>query len=98
MQYEVETTEEFEAWIEGLADQKARAAIATRIVRVQSGLMGVTRSVGGGVSEIKVDVGPGYRLYFTIRGRKLVLLLTGGDKGSQTRDIKAAKSMVKKLE
>jgi putative addiction module killer protein len=98
MKYDVDSTEAFVEWFEGLADHVARVAITKRIIRAQSGLLGNTRSIGGGVSEMKVDVGPGYRVYYTIRGRKLVLLLTGGDKSSQKRDIKAAKAMVDQLD
>jgi len=98
MEYDVETTEAFDAWLDSLTDDKAAAAIAMRIVRLGAGLLGDVRSLGDGVSEMKVNVGQGYRTYFTIRGRKLVILLMGGTKQTQKRDIKAAKAMVADLE
>ena len=68
-----------------------------RLVRLQSGLFGDAKSVGDGVSELRVDYGPGYRLYFTRCGKVPVVLLCGGDKSSQDRDIKSAKAMVREL-
>lgn len=67
--------------------------IATRIVRVQSGLLGDVSPVGGKVSELRIDFGPGYRIYFTKRGRQLILLLCGGDKSTQSADIRKAQAM-----
>ena len=64
---------------------------------MELGLMGDSRSVGGGVSEAKIDFGPGYRLYYTVRGQTLIILLIGGDKGSQDRDIKYAKDMAARI-
>jgi putative addiction module killer protein len=72
--------------------------MAQRIVRLQAGLFGDAKAVGGGVSELRVDYGPGYRIYFTRRGKILVVLLCGGDKASQRRDIKAAIAMATELE
>jgi putative addiction module killer protein len=72
--------------------------MAQRIVRLQAGLFGDANAVGGGVSELRVDYGPGYRIYFTRRGKILVVLLCGGDKASQRRDIKAAIAMATELE
>ncbi len=89
----VRQTNEFADWIGALADRRARGRIAARIVRIQSGNLGDCRSVGSGVSELRVDVGPGYRVYFTIRQRELVILLCGGDKGSQRRDIVMARRL-----
>ncbi len=77
-----------------MADAKAKRRIAARIVRVEAGNLGDVKSVGGTVSELRVDVGPGYRIYFTIRGRKVVILLCGGDKSSQGKDISRAQRMV----
>lgn len=90
---QVRQTLTFRDWLADLKDQRARNRIAIRIARVEAGLLGDVRAVGEGVSEMRVDYGPGYRLYFTRRGHELILLLCGGDKGSQDRDIRAAKSM-----
>lgn len=91
---DVVSTPAFVAWLEDLADDTARSRITKRIARVELGLFGDAKSVGGGVSEIRVDYGPGYRIYFTRRGAEIVILLCGGDKGSQARDIAKAQSMV----
>jgi putative addiction module killer protein len=93
MAHEVETTEEFDSWLDGLADSKAQEAIATRIVRVQSGLFGDHASVGDKVSELRIHYGPGYRVYYTLRGRVLVILLVGGSKRTQQKDIRRAKEL-----
>lgn len=95
--FEVIQTDEFEAWLEGLRDRQARSQIAKRIVRVQSGLLGDVKPVGDGVSEMRVHHGPGYRLYFVRRGQVVIILLCGGDKGSQARDIERAKEMAKEV-
>jgi len=95
--FEVIQTDEFEAWLEGLRDRQARSQIAKRIVRVQSGLLGDVKPVGEGVSEMRVHHGPGYRLYFVRRGQVVIILLCGGDKGSQARDIERAKEMAKEV-
>jgi putative addiction module killer protein/probable addiction module antidote protein len=82
-------------WLDGLPDRAARGAILARIVRLKRGLFGDRRSVGDRVSELKVDVGQGYRLYYTMSGRTLVLLLCGGSKKTQKADIRKAEAMVK---
>lgn len=88
---EVLETHEFSRWFEGLRDLKARAIIQTRIDRlVLEGNPGQVESVGEGVSEMKIDFGPGYRVYFIEHGEILVVLLAGGDKDTQIRDIKTA--------
>ncbi|MBI4583250.1 MAG: type II toxin-antitoxin system RelE/ParE family toxin [Planctomycetes bacterium] len=79
-----------EEWLDSLPDSRARAKIRARIDRVQLGNFGQCRRAGFGVSEIKVDYGPGYRLYFGLWDLKLVILLCGGDKSSQSKDIKTA--------
>lgn len=89
---------EFKAWLTALTDIPARDAITARILRVQSGLLGDHRSVGKKVSELRVDVGPGYRLYYTKRGLRLILLLCGGDKSRQDNDIGHAQAMVKMMD
>ncbi|MGI4801862.1 MAG: type II toxin-antitoxin system RelE/ParE family toxin [Janthinobacterium lividum] len=87
----------FVTWLEALPDVTARSRIAKRIARVELGLMGDVKSVGGGVSEMRVDHGPGYRIYFTRRGAEIIILLFGGDKGSQARDIVRAQAMAADL-
>jgi putative addiction module killer protein len=96
--YQIETSDEFDAWLDGLRDSIAREAIATRIVRVESGLFGDHDTVGDRVSELRIHVGRGYRAYYTIRGLKIVILLCGGDKRSQKRDIRRAKEMAAALD
>jgi putative addiction module killer protein len=91
--YAVALTDDFEAFLASIKDARVRRAIAARIVRFEAGLFGDVKSVGGKVSEARVDVGPGYRLYYTIRARKLVVLLCGGDKRRQQADIETAKAL-----
>jgi putative addiction module killer protein len=95
---EVRQTSVFREWLEGLADLRAAARIAQRIVRLQSGLFGDVKPVGGSVFELRIDHGPGYRVYFAQRGKVLIMLLCGGDKSSQSRDIKRAKALLTDLE
>lgn len=85
---EIRQTEVFATWLRGLRDRQARARIQVRIDRLQLGLAGDARLVGEGVSELRIDYGAGYRIYFIRRGRELVILLAGGDKRTQDRDIK----------
>lgn len=84
-------------WFHGLRDARAFARIDTRIKRLAAGNPGDVRAVGDGVSELRVDHGPGYRVYFTMRGEVLVILLCGGDKSTQPRDIKRAKALARDL-
>ena len=81
---------EFDHWIERLRDAKARARIQARILRLSMANAGDSKPVGEGVSEMRIDYGPGYRVYFLQHGAELVILLCGGDKSSQDRDIKNA--------
>lgn len=90
---EVRQTRLFRDWLTALRDVTGAKAIKRRIVRVQAGLFGDAKSVGDGVHELRVDYGPGYRVYFARRGVLIVLLLCGGDKGSQDRDIARAKAL-----
>lgn len=90
-------TEEFSAWLHRLRDAKGKAVIVERIQRVARGLQGDVKSVGSGVSELRIKQGPGYRVYFTRRGGELVILLCGGDKSSQDSDIRKAQAMVAAL-
>ena len=94
---DVRATESFHRWISGLRDRTAAAIVSARILRVQQGLLGDVKSVGSGVSELRIDHGPGYRVYFTFKGTALILLLCGGDKSTQAGDIKAAKAMAARL-
>lgn len=80
----------FATWLRSLRDRQARARIQVRIDRLQLGLPGDVRPVGEGVSELRIDYGPGYRVYFMRRGRECIVLLAGGDKRTQDRDIKKA--------
>lgn len=93
---EVRQTAVFAEWLDGLKDQQAKRKIAQRIVRVQSGLLGDVK-FSDGIGELRVDFGPGYRVYFVKRGNTLVILLCGGDKSSQSRDIKRASEMAKEV-
>jgi len=93
---QVNTTDEFDEWLEALQDQVAKGAIAERIERLKRGLIGDAHPVTGmsGLYELRVNVGPGYRVYFIKVGKQIVLLLLGGDKSTQKADIAAAKDMV----
>ncbi len=90
---EVVYTVAFETWLRRLRDQRAKASILSRLERMEEGSFGDHRSVGRGVSELRIDVGEGYRVYFTIRRRILVVLLCGGDKSNQRRSIRRAWEM-----
>lgn len=87
----------FKAWFAGLRDANAQARIDARIRRVAMGNLGDVKPAGGAVSELRIDYGPGYRVYFTMRDQVIVLLLCGGDKRTQARDIKRAQKMVADL-
>ena len=91
--YEVVQTREFERWQRGLRDSRAVARVTTAVERLQLGLVGDYKSVGGEVSEIRITYGPGYRLYYTMKGKQLVILLCGGSKSSQKRDIARARKL-----
>ncbi len=88
--YTVRQTEEFRHWLDGLKDMRARVRIAARLRQVEAGNLGDWSPVEGEVSEFRIDHGPGYRLYFVRRGRIIVVLLNGGDKSTQKRDIRRA--------
>ena len=87
---EVRKTEVFVHWLDGLRDIQARARVQARIERLATGNPGDVEPVGAGVSELRIDYGPGYRVYYKRRGRELIILLAGGDKSTQAKDIKAA--------
>ena len=85
-------------WIDNLSDLQGRARILVRVERLAGGNPGDVKSVGGGVSEMRIHVGPGYRVYFTQRGQDIVILLAGGDKSSQAKDIQTALQLANNLE
>jgi len=87
---EVRKTEIFAKWLDGLHDIRARARILVRIERLAAGNPGDVKPVGGGISELRIDYGPGYRVYYKKHGQKVVILLAGGDKSTQAKDIKTA--------
>jgi putative addiction module killer protein len=95
---EIYKTEEFSHWFSKLRDRQAKARIQARIDRLEQGHFGDVESVGGGVNELRIFYGPGYRIYFTQRSSVLVILLTGGDKSSQSNDIVKAKELAQQLE
>lgn len=94
---EVRQTRLFADWLAALRDVKARLRIAARIVRLEGGNPGDVKPVGEGVSEMRIAYGPGYRVYFVQQGKTVVVLLCGGDKGTQAADIAKAKAMTKEL-
>ena len=93
----VEATPAFEQWYGGLRDAKARAKIAERIKRLAFGNLGDVKPVGEGVFEMRIDFGPGYRVYYTQRGRIIIMLLLGGDKKSQSSDVRRAQQLAREL-
>ncbi len=90
-------TEVFGRWLVRLRDPRAKAAIVSRIERIEDGNFGDSKAVGGGVSELRINTGKGYRVYFTIRRRTVVVLLCGGDKSSQQRDVQRAHQLAGQL-
>lgn len=93
MNYLIQKTEEFDNWLLKLRDRRAKAKIIIRLQRVQEGNFGDHKSVGGGVSELRITEGAGYRLYYTIQGDVIVIMLAGGDKSTQQQDIEKAKQL-----
>jgi putative addiction module killer protein len=94
---EVRQTEEFARWLTRLRDLRARARIQVRIDRLAIGNPGDVKPVGGGISEMRIDYGPGYRIYFIERGTTVVILLAGGDKRTRQRDIAMARDLARNL-
>ena len=94
---EIRQTEVYARWFRRLRDRQARARIDIRIRRLSLGNPGDVRSVGRGVSELRIDYGPGYRVYFARSGEAVIVLLAGGDKGSQDRDIRRARELARGL-
>ncbi|RON53886.1 type II toxin-antitoxin system RelE/ParE family toxin [Pseudomonas frederiksbergensis] len=97
MNYLIQQTHIFSTWHASVRDLRAKFAIARRIDRASAGNLGDIKSVGEGVSEMRVDVGAGYRIYFTMRNGMVIVLLAGGDKSSQSTDIRRAKKMAKEV-
>ena len=94
---EIRQTDVYAQWLEKLRDRQAKARIAIRIRRLSLGNPGDVRPVGGGVSELRIDYGPGYRVYFLKQGAALAILLAGGDKSSQAEDIAEARNLARFL-
>lgn len=94
---QIEATPEFKRWLDGLKDLAGRARVQARIRRLADGNPGQHRVLTGGVAELKIDVGPGYRVYYTQRGNTLVILLVGGDKSTQQVDIRKAQALARNL-
>jgi putative addiction module killer protein len=94
---EIRETERFARWIDNLRDIRGRARILARIERLAGGNPGDVKRIRGGISEVRIDYGPGYRVYFKKRGQELIILLAGGDKSTQARDIEAALRLARNL-
>ena len=94
---QIQTTQIFEQWFESLRDRQARVRVQVRIDRAEYGNFGDSAPVGEGVSEMRIHYGPGYRVYFMKRGHEIVILLAGGDKSSQAKDIKTALELAREL-
>jgi len=93
----IQTTEVFDAWYDGLRDVRAKRRIQVRIDRAEDGNFGDCEPIGEGVSEMRIHYGPGYRVYFTRAGMDVMILLAGGDKSTQAKDIKAALKLAGEL-
>jgi putative addiction module killer protein len=98
MMIEIRRSEVFVRWFRALGDRRAQERISKRLSRLYYGLLGDAKSVGNGVTELRIDYGPGYRLYLMRRGTVMIVLLCGGDKQSQRRDIDRAKAMADDIE
>jgi putative addiction module killer protein len=96
--FSVRPLPEFTDWIDGLKDETVRGVIVARIKRLEQGLMGDVEPVGEGVSELRIRFGAGWRLYFTQRGTQIIVLLVGGSKRTQKKDIKRAKTLAAMLD
>jgi putative addiction module killer protein len=94
---QIRQTETYASWFAKLRDRRARARIDVRIRRLSMGNPGDVKPVGGGVSEVRIDYGPGYRVYYVQRGEQLVILLAGGDKRTQSKDIRTAIELASRL-
>lgn len=94
----VQLTQQFQDWLDRLRDVRAQVRIAARLRQAEAGNLGDWKPVGSGVCEMRVDFGPGYRLYFSRQGNVLIVMLAGGNKSSQTRDIRRAQQLLQSLE
>lgn len=97
MNYIIQQTDSFDVWMSTVKDLRAKVAIARRIERSQAGNLGDVKPVRDGVSEMRIDVGAGYRVYYTVRERVIIILLIGGNKSTQSTDIKKAVAMAKEI-
>ncbi len=97
MQYDIKTTDRFDRWLRKLKDIKAKITIVRRVDRLHDGYFGDYKSIGDGLLELRVAVGSGYRIYFTKREEEIIIILVGGDKSTQQRDIRLAKKIIKGL-
>ena len=95
--YEIRKTDTYAEWLDGLRGIHARARVLPCVERLAAGSPGDVKAVGEGVSELRIDYGPGYRVYFTMRGRTVIILLAGGDKRTQSTDIKTALRLARNL-
>jgi putative addiction module killer protein len=96
--FEIEETDAYASWIRALRDRTAQGRIILRVMRLEQGNFGDAKSLGDGLHELRMMFGPGYRVYFVRRGERIILLLCGGDKGSQSRDIDRARQLMAELE
>ncbi len=96
--YEIKSTKIFSQWLLKLKDMKGRIAVARRIERMEHGNFGDIKSVGTSISELRITMGPGYRVYFTKREERIIILLVGGDKSTQSKDIEKAKKLLKEYD
>ncbi len=96
--YTIKTLPAFSAWLNSLSDVTAQGITVARIKRLQAGLMGDTKSIGGGVMELRIHRSPGWRAYFTRRGGQIVVLLAGGIKATEPKDIKRAQALAAEIE
>jgi putative addiction module killer protein len=96
--YLVERSDQFDNWLKKLKDRTAVARILIRIKRIEMGQLGVTKPLKDGLLEFKIDYGPGYRLYYAKKGELIILLVLGGSKSTQKKDIKKAKAILKEMD
>ncbi|HOG10873.1 MAG TPA: type II toxin-antitoxin system RelE/ParE family toxin [Smithella sp.] len=95
---EIRQTDQYIKWFESLADRRAKARIDVRIRRMSLGNFGDVKPIGEGISELRIDYGPGYRVYFTRKGNQIIVLLAGGDKSTQDKDIQVARKLLHEIE
>jgi len=95
--YDIETTDEFDLWLDSISDSKTQKIIVKRIRIMSLGTLGKVRHLKGGLFEAKINYGPGFRLYFANKGENIIVLLCGGDKSTQRNDIKQARRLLKEL-